>query len=417
MPNNHAEIEEDIAYKKFINKKPRSNETRKTILRSLKIYFNYIRMTPSEAIKEAKEEQISYLNDKNQIIEPDVEETKLAQYFQGFYEYERERGMSKNTIINRLATIRNFYNSLKLKKLPDNLVVDVPTSKKIPLRYEKIKRALSIVSPRDKAIISFMCSSGMRSGDVRSLKIKDFLKAVDIDNLEELLTTEEELIGYWKFTPHKTPRNKCQTCNSPYASRNIINYLLDRKKDKKINKNSILFSSKRTDEKYTRSGFSKKYNPLDEKLYYDDINWINKQAINKNWPEDKINEKKNNISKFHPHNFRTFFISTISSHSSNLRILSMMAGHKLPGQNDDTYVWFEKETIINTYFKMIPYLSFDKTITKKIDDKGRKKLKKLEQENKYLKERQRETNNRLTQIESTLQNIDYSKLDQLLNQE
>ncbi len=53
-----------------------------------------------------------------------------------------------------------------------------------------------------------MASCGLRSKDVRNLKIKDFLRVVQIESIEELFLTKENLVGYWEIKPSKTKRRK-----------------------------------------------------------------------------------------------------------------------------------------------------------------------------------------------------------------
>ena len=101
-----------------------------------------------------------------------------------------------------------------------------------------------------------------------------------------------------------------------------------------------------------------------------------------------------------------------------------MSGHSSPEPNDSSYVNIEQDIIEKNYFAMLHYLTFGNTKIRILDDKGTKKLKevekeykKLETENKLLKDNQQSTNDRVALIESMLMDVDPDKLKKLLNQE
>ncbi|WP_296891100.1 hypothetical protein [uncultured Methanobrevibacter sp.] len=87
---------------------------------------------------------------------------------------------------------------------------------------------------RDKAIISFFATTGLRSSDVRSLKIKDLIKACDIyfddgdektiDNL--LDKNPEAIIPCWEIKPSKISKKSqlCVTFNTPESSTYLLYY-------------------------------------------------------------------------------------------------------------------------------------------------------------------------------------------------
>lgn len=189
------------------------------------------------------------------------------------------------------------------------------------------------------------------------------------------------------FKPHKTRRkgNICKVCNSAESTNYIINYLIERIETEILTENSILFSSRLTNKSLTEPGFVNIFQRMNAKLYKSDMKWLKKQLELEKISKEKYKNLKENISKFHAHGLRKYFISTISSHSGNLRILKMMSGHAPPEKTDSNYVDIDKDIVIKTYRKMLPYLSFENTESNIIDDKGTKKLRKVEAELETLK--------------------------------
>lgn len=192
------EIQNDKAFKKVFINRNRSEHTVKKYVSNLKKYCNFTGLTPTELIKEAKNEQVSYLNEKNQIIEPDIEESKLAERLFNFHCYEKRRGMKPSSLRTTMTTIRAFYNANKVKELPDPIEIDedVETTLNV-MKHEKVKRAVDGADLKNQALFTFMASTGMRSGDVRRLTIHDFMSALDFEELDDLLNNEKkDLLGY-----------------------------------------------------------------------------------------------------------------------------------------------------------------------------------------------------------------------------
>jgi len=386
-------IKKDTTFIRFLRQKNRRPNTKTRLTTSMKQYCEFIEKTPTKLIKEAEHEQISYIeeiNGKQLIIEPSVEETNLAKYFYDFYEHLKNQGKKQNTILGRFRDIKTFYNSFEnIKKIPKTDYLKTKTrTKRNKLSKKKIIRAIETAKEtRDKALITFMASTGMRSGDVRRLKIIDLLKALNINTIDELLEKKDNLIGYWDFTPEKTPLNICQTCNTAESTKYIIKFLKEKTEYADLHHESTIFSSLYTSEMISNTGFIRIFKSIDEKLYREEIKQLKQDLKKEKISHYEYEKKKNEIPKFHAHALRSFFITTASSHSGNLRILSTMSGHRLPGKTDENYVKFDKKTIINEYMRFIKYLSFEKTKVNEITIEDKKKLIEMERENKELSER------------------------------
>lgn len=159
---------------------------------------------------------------------------------------------------------------------------------------------------------------------------------------------------------------------SPYSSKLIVKYLKKRSQREQLNNDSYLFSKMMDTGKIGIQGFMDIFSKINEKLYKDDLVWSKEQLTLGKISEEKYKEEINNISKFHAHGLRSFFINTISSHCGNLKIVTSMEGHKSPVDTDSSYTKFDRGVVLNHYFPLIPYLSFEKAVVNQIDDKGHK---------------------------------------------
>lgn len=405
MNKNDEKLIEDF----LENKKNISIDSKKRYWVSLKSFQEFIEKGLIEFIDETKKKQINYMEETeiindfgkketvNGFIERDIENGELAKIFKDFYSSKSGK-LSNVTINSYISDVRAFLKKQGVK-LPENLGISTFTNPKKILKQEKIKRAIEKTPHlRNKAMFAFMASSGLRSKDVRNLKIKDFLKAVQIRNIKDLLLNQDNLIGYWEFKPSKTKKRKfnqkikaeqgyvCKTCNTPHATRLIIKYLIKRSENEDLTPKSPLFATLTTKKKMGRQSVIVLFNRLNKELYNDDLAWFKIQLDLGKITEEEYNEEINDISKLHAHGLRAFFIDTISSHCNNLKIVATMEGHKSPVDTDSSYTNFKREIIENHYFPIIPYLSFEETkvnsIGKELEEKYEKKIEKLGKEHK-----------------------------------
>ncbi|MDR0912020.1 MAG: site-specific integrase [Methanobrevibacter sp.] len=325
----------------------------------LKSYSGFVGLNLGELIKEAKKEQISYINSKNQIIEVDIEETKLAHYLRSYIFEEKNRKIASSTLINKQSTIRAFYNHCGLKQLPKPIkIINIQKELNI-LDYEDIKIAINSGDIKQKAIFSFMASTGIRSVDVRNFRIKDILNAFKIEDIDEIYDIGD-YIGYWEFNPIKTKRNNtmCKVCSSNESSEYLIKYLIKRLENEKINDDNYLFSNNNGNQ-ISQQGFIYIFSKMNKIIYknrLDDLEYkLNKNYLSKN----KFKMFKEKIPKFHPHGLRKFFITTINSYCNNIKIINLMSGHKHSNKIDTNYINFDEKIIRENYYKFLDKISFN----------------------------------------------------------
>ncbi|MCG1012422.1 tyrosine recombinase XerC [Tepidanaerobacter sp. GT38] len=151
-------------------------------------FINYLRATKTKSENTTK----AYAEDLSQFLEY-LKEKKLSEpvlinvnhlHIRGFLAYLTDRKLSKRTIARKLSTLRSFYKYLTVEGLTKQNVakaVHAPkTSKRLPLFLypQEIEALLSapnndILGIRDRAILELLYATGMRVGELVSLKTSD----------------------------------------------------------------------------------------------------------------------------------------------------------------------------------------------------------------------------------------------------
>ncbi|MGI5859823.1 MAG: tyrosine recombinase XerC [Tepidanaerobacteraceae bacterium] len=151
-------------------------------------FINYLRATKTKSRNTTR----AYEEDLSQFLEY-LKQKKLSEpvfvninhlHIRGFLAYLRDRGLSKRTIARKLSALRSFYKYLAIEGLMKENVaklINAPkTSKKLPLFLypREIEALLSapkhdILGIRDRAIMELMYASGIRVGELVSIKIND----------------------------------------------------------------------------------------------------------------------------------------------------------------------------------------------------------------------------------------------------
>lgn len=380
MQYKYMNIVEDSKVNQMFIRKNLSEKRKNHYEVTLNELYQMTGKTPSELINEAKEEQKPYL-DNNQIIFKDIEDRKITEYFYNYYQFLRNRELANNTINTKLTTFRAFYNEYDVE-LPKNIKLDLTTKilreGDIP-NIDDIRRAVeNATSLRNKAIITFMASTGISSGDVRTFKVSDFTRATEKyhngDSIEDLLDDKQikDVIPCWYFKPEKTKKvgNICMTFNTPETSDLIIEYLKNRND---LREDDCLFLSQYR-EGLQPSGVINLYKELNDKLF-----------------------GRNEDAKrfFHAHAMRKFFKSTIAHNSSDYNKSKILTGHSI-SKIDMVYEELNEDIMKQFYMLLIPHLSIKDTEVKTIKDED---FVHLEQELAQKDEKQAELESRLALTE------------------
>lgn len=334
-------IIDDPKIQKLITRRGLSKSRIKIFNAVFKQLYEITELTPSEMIEEAREEQKPYIKN-NEIVFNNIEDRKITSYFYQFYNYLENLNRSKKTIKDYLGTLRTFYNEYDIQ-LPKPIQIDV--EKKIVKegdipKIKDIKKGVEYsISLRNKALILFLTTSGVRNGDMRNFTIGDFVEATkdyhDSNTVHELLDMKriDNIIPTWYFIPSKTRKkgNICVTFNTPECTEYIINYLKTRDN---LNNNDYLFDA--WGHQISQAGVIDIFQRLNDKVFF---------------------RTQDNKRFFHAHALRKFFISTCNHNSSDLTKVNLLSGHSSNSQVHDAYNEVNIEVMKRFYTKLIPHLS------------------------------------------------------------
>ena len=375
----------------------------------------------------------------NRIIEfsPNSPTSCVNKYLNNFEDHFIEKGNSQSSVNDKIKSIRTFLRFYDVK-LPNWSKKTDDRKKWYPLSKEDLRFIISISENYDKAILTFMLSSGVRRLDVINFTIGDFMEAtkeyhdfVDVD--EFIDNAPDDMIGYWDFIPHKNKRLgiPCKTFNSRESSNLILQHLRrvknvympnKNKKDGlnlKLEKSDALFGSREKHFKghLSKSGLSQK---VDSK-YSRFKEWKIKQI------DEKIKEGKlakvdrdkeiDKITKLSCHDLRKYFINTIDSYSqlSSERSKLIMEGHKSKIPTDPNYIAKEKEELKEGYENALPYLTIMDGVNVKLEKETlelkaqitelKEQLKAKDEQISDMDKRNRDFEDRLTTVENSFPDL------------
>lgn len=336
--------------------------------------YSLTQLTPTEILQIAKEEQKPKIID-NQIEFKELEDRTITEIQYDLYLKLKEDGLKNESIKTEIATYRAFLNEYDIQ-LPKMISIRVNQplyeAGDLPNKEDILKAINSTNSKRNKALIYFMSSSGIRPVDVRNISIRGFLDSCkyylgENATLEDLFNNDyEQIIPCFYFRPQKTSKfdNVCCTFCSNEAVNSIVDYL----KSRPIrNENEFLFATKEGGQMPPHSFIT---------LF------------------QRINDKEFGVNRFGERFFkskflRKYFISTCNQHSGDLLKVRLLAGHSL-SDIDRAYNEININVMRRFYISLLPYLNLHSTEVKTVKSKEYQdlelKLKRQQLENEKLKE-------------------------------
>ena len=265
--------ETDKKLKKRVKQRNLSDSRKRTTNIVFNEIYDKFGYTPSDLLKRAQEDEEQYIVD-NVIKQKPLDDRLVSELQDDYLEFlenktYRGRKLLPNTILLKITIYRAFLTFYNIE-LPDKPKIKVPKSRPtdddIP-SWEDVNDVLpNCKSPRDKAIIAFAVTTGLRVSDIVSRKISDFIDACNIyfdedeeHTLENLLKKNpSQIVPCWNLMPKKmeneedNENNYTITFNTPECTEFIFKYLnyrieLDKKSggDGIINPNEALFRSQR----------------------------------------------------------------------------------------------------------------------------------------------------------------------------
>ena len=344
-----------------------SDNTKKIYLQSMQDYTGWVNKSPNELLTEAEDEIKAGLL---------MRRRKIKGYLIGFRKYLQDQGLSDNTIKTRISGAKSFYKlfDIEIPSLPrsGNKARTLEENNEIPTK-EDLQEVLKVCDPFEKALILTGVSSGLASGEIRHLKVRQFKEGFDPITEITTFTLRRGKVGF-DFV----------TFLSPEASRAVWDYLSYRERKPKIptakrlqqlekqrvNEDGYLFIPRNVPNEYLKS--------RDE-----EVRKLNENTIIKIYRAISEKAQKNKKAKvwnvIRSHNMRKFFNSALLNASADSFFVEFVMGHTL----DDTraaYFRASPEKLREIYQKYIPYL----TIQKELDISESEQFKKLKSENQIL---------------------------------
>lgn len=381
MPRNNNRIkftEKDPKLKALVKRRGLGKGAKKNYNTVFNEIYELFGVTPSEIVKIGKKEQKPYKTEEGLIDILDLEDRKVTEYQTEYKDYLDKQKNSESTKKLKLDNYRALLGEYDIQK---------PKSPRIKIKKDRIResdiiswrdveKAMDISKGiRDKCIIIFLATTGMRGIDLVNLNIENIITGCKIyfdkdeeHNLTNLLKKDpKSIIPCYEIMPSKTD-DKSQltmTFNTPECSEYIWQYLKERiQKKGELKPTDPLFVG-RTNKRVKIGSLEKMYQRLNTRLG---------------------NEKdKNGIyGKFRKHSMRKLFSTTCRKNMLNINInsdktteidiVSIFTGHVPPNEsNSKVYEAIpddsEDSYLREIYFKLIPYLSVKDTEVHHVNSK------------------------------------------------
>ena len=381
MTMKKQDITNSKTWQKYVKKKNITQTTLGNYTFSLLQFCKANNKPLDNIVEEVLEEQLPYIDEQGRIHEYNPEYSLIDNYINNTITYLQGKGNSEHSIHAHMMGIRSVLTSLGVK-LPAKVELERNSKEWYVLSKDDIRFVLSISALHHQALITFLAHTGIRIGDVRNLRISDFMKATykyhectEIDDFLE--KAPEDMIGYWQFKPQKTIKHdiECKVYNTEESSNLILRSLhrrrnsieaLNLKKgtDYKLEKNDYLFSSRNKNFKgqINESTVTTLFIRRNKDLRKHKERLLCQEYNDGRISEETLEQKLSEIPVFHAHGLRKFFITTLARKRVDLRASAFLEGHTPFMQHDRSYVDSDnlEELIFEEYQRVIPALSFVK---------------------------------------------------------
>lgn len=347
-----------------------SNGTFKTYTTAINSYTSYHHETLTNLITEAEQDEENI---------PKQSKRKIKQRLIQYRLYlQEERKFSQNTIKMYLAMISKVYRhfDITIPQLPPIKVIQTETFEDIPT-HEEIQKAIFHSRTKNKALITFIASTGLRRSDVAKLTIRDYMEATkeyhnnyhNVLNFVKELRSRKFIVPTWNITDKKTMINHI-TFSSHESSVYINQLLLERLMKEELSPDSSLFDVK-------ADSISKNFRNLNTKL-------------GMGWKEHRRH--------FHPHALRKFFATTLTGNDVDFLSTEFLLGHSL-SQVQSSYYFANPDKLKQKYIRVMDKLTFSMEVSV-LDIDSREK-----QELEELRQFKKESNARILKLEEMLNMI------------
>jgi len=334
-----------------------SYNTKRAYKTALNQYCDFFNMDLRDLLMEAEEEENKGIRWKHSKLK-----SKLLQFRQHLLSE-----FSLNTVKLRMNCIIKFYKfyDIEIYELPK--ISSKSTNKATPIYFkdlpdkEIIREAIDIASPRMKAIILFICSSGCGRAETLSLTIGDYIDSLSeyvpiknnrgIMTIIDIISENDNIVPTFNILRKKTNKYYTTYC-SPEAVKAINTYLLSR--TDRLTKNSPLF---KISGPYLLSSF---------------------QKINDELGLGRVGE----YGRFRSHMLRKFHASALYNDGMNIDNVNDMKG-KAKNKTDQAYFMINPEDLKYEYIQHLPAVTIN-TDVEKLSIKSPEYMK-MEKENESLR--------------------------------
>ena len=290
-----------------------------------------------ELLKEAEDEEKREIRPRNR---------KIKSHIQHFKEYLTDKGYSPSHIKIAVTVIRTFYRDMEIeipyarrqrtRQDDPGSVADIPSK-------EDILNALEYATPKYRAIILLMASSGMGRGEVLSLIVQDFLDSIqkytqstvnlplDIGEIIKNVTGRRGGVARWTVTRQKTGF-QYYTFSSPESIVAILKYL-------------ERYPPQSLDEHIFRGHYNKPMNQDSLNVYFNHLN--RKLGFG----------KSGRLAYFRSHNLRKYFTNMLYKAGLPQLSIDWMLGHRIKNRVTEAYFKPDPETLEQHYLRALPYVT------------------------------------------------------------
>lgn len=293
------EINDDINVKQWIEGK--KYNTKISYLNALADFCIVNNTTPSEIIETLKKETEGSILPK---------ESSIGKWFKNYRKYSNKKGLSYNTVNNRLNIIKNFigfYNLNRfIEKKKNNKKIKASSPKEF-LTKKDIKKLLNAkISRKIRAIILVQASSGLSAQDISKLRVKDFRNGI----IEQYDRVNKK---YWNICKLNFERSKDGESYFTFLSEEAVeavqDYLLF-ERDIQGDNDALFSDAKDSGKPFTVAGIQEAYRRLNDSLGFKP-------------------ENKGEYRKFTPKSMREFFKNQMISSGANEMHRKFVMGYKI----------------------------------------------------------------------------------------
>ena len=255
---------EDQRLREFLANRQTKPNTERSYRQHLNKYSQVTGLSLTALIEQAEEDEDKRLR---------MRQRRIKYHFKNFRNQLQNESKTSSTIKTALTIVGTFYKEFEIE-LPKQKIKSTSTQREtnenIPTK-DDIRTAIEYANPKYQAIITLMASSGMGSAEIRNIKVKDLLKALNIPlkkiektpfDIEELINlVNENTIPTWQILRVKTGIPYF-TFSTPESVKFILRFLELYPPD---GLNDYLFPAAQYGGQLGESGFAKYFKKINDK--------------------------------------------------------------------------------------------------------------------------------------------------------